>query len=197
MRKILSKLIASIICIGVIAWLVIGSVQARFSDIESTQNNNFTAGILDLKTNDTDGVTQTLYLIGFIPGESSGTQTITLKNNGNLNGSSLDISLTYLQDDGTNPPGATGTRTADEVASEIIVTTLTYDGSDLLGSVADSNSNGYKDIYDIAAANLSGQSGISTGATKDFVIAVQLQSGLGTAYEADGIVVTMNFTINL
>jgi len=194
-RKILSKLIASIICIGVIAWLVIGSVQARFSDIESTQNNNFTAGILDLKTNDTDGVTQTLYLIGFIPGESSGTQTVTLKNNGNLNGSSLDIDLSYVQNDGTNPPGATGTKTADATAAEIIVTTLTYGSTDLLTGITDTDGDG-KDMLEVAAADLTGQVGINAQDTKDFTIAVQLKAGLGTAFEADGINVTISFTLN-
>ena len=195
MRRILSKLISSAICIGVIAWLVLGSVQARFSDMEVSQNNNFTAGILDLKTNNADGVSQTLYIIGFIPGESSGTQTITLKNAGNLNGSSLDIDVLYIQDDGVNPPGATGTKTADEVADEILVTTLSYDGTDLLGGITDSDGDG-KDMKEVAAANLTGQIGITAQATKNFTIAVQLKSGLGTAFEADGINATINFTLN-
>ena len=195
MRRTFSKLISAFICIGVIAWLVIGSVQARFSDIEATRNNNFTAGVLDLKTNDTDGVTRTLYLIGFIPGKGSGTEMITLKNAGNFDGSSLRISFTYLQDDGVNPPGATQNKTADEVANEIIITSLSYDGASLLGRITDADGDGI-DMKELAGADLSGLAGITVGATKDFTISVQLKSGLGTVYEADGIVVTMNFTIN-
>jgi len=78
----------------------------------------------------------------------------------------------------------------------IEVTTLSYDGSSLLGSVTDANANGYKDLQDLKNANLNGQSGINASATKNFQIAVQLRSSTGNDYDADGIDLTMTFTLN-
>jgi len=76
------------------------------------------------------------------------------------------------------------------------VTVLNYDGSSLLGSVSDNNTNGYKDIFDLMKEDLSGQSGIGASASKDFEIAVFLRTETGNDYQADGITVTMTFTLN-
>jgi len=86
--------------------------------------------------------------------------------------------------------------TADATAAMVEITTLNYGGSSILGSVTDMNANSYKDIYDLKNDDLSGQSGINASATKDFEIAVQLRTETGNDFQADGITVTMTFTLN-
>lgn len=191
----MKRVLVSLIAICVVAWLVIGGVKASYVDTEQSTGNQFTAGTLDLKTNDADGVTQTLYLTNMKPGESIGPQTITLKNAGSIDGSSLDIDFSYVEEDGTNPPGNTTDKSADEFADELLVTTLTYDGNNLLTGITDADGDGV-DMREVAAADLSGQSGIAPAATRGFTIAVQLKSGLSDDFCADGIAIPITFTLN-
>ena len=86
--------------------------------------------------------------------------------------------------------------TADQTAAMLGVTKLNYDGSSILGSVSDSQPNGYIDIGDLYNADLSGQSGIADSANKVFEIEVKLRDSTGNDFQEDGITITMNFTLN-
>jgi len=189
MKRILGFTVVFILLIGMAG---IGT-WAYFSDTETSTANTFSAGTLDLKTDDIDGVSQTLLATNMAPGDTVGPETITLKNAGSVAGSSLDLSFSYVEnDDSANPADMS----ADASAAMIELTTLNYDGSSLLGSVSDNNSNSYKDVEDLKNADLSGQSGIAASASKDFEIAVELKSTTDTAFQADGITVRMTFTLN-
>ena len=187
----------TIISLVFVALLVVGAAGiatwALFTDTEESTDNVLTAGTLDLRTDDADGVTQTLYATNMAPGETVGPATIQLSNAGTMDGATLDIAFSYVESDGGSN---TVDMTADETAAAIEVTTLSYDGSSILGSVADDNTNGYVDIQDLSTADLSGQSGLSAVETKDYVIAVQLRSETGNDYQADGIAMTMTFILN-
>ncbi len=166
---------------------------AYFSDVETSTGNQLTAGTLDLKTDDFDGVSQTLLATNMKPGDTVGPETIILKNTGSVGGSSLDLVFSYVDSDGSPNPVD---KTANDTAAMMEVTVLNYDGSSLLGSVSDNNTNDYKDIFDLMKEDLSGQSGINASASKDFEIAVFLRTETGNDYQADGITVTMTFTLN-
>ena len=116
-----------------------------------------------------------------------------LKNSGRIAGSSLDISFSFVNSDGT--PNSVE-MTANETAAILEVITLSYDSTNLLTSVSDGNINGYKDIEDVANTDLSGQSGLTASATKNFSIEVTTDNGTSHDFENDGITVTMNFTLN-
>jgi len=190
MKKILGLTIAFMLLIGM------GGIGtwAYFSDVETSTGNVLTAGTLDLKTDDVDGVSQTLLATNMAPGDTVGPETITLKNTGSVAGATLDLAFSYVESDGgTNPVNMS----ANATAAKLEVITLNYDGSSLLGSVSDGNSNTYKDIEDLKNADLSGQSGIGASASKVFEIAVQLRGAeTGNDFQADGITVTMTFTLN-
>ena len=192
MKKILGLTIVAMLLIGMTG---IGT-WAYFSDTETSTGNQLTAGTLDLTTNDANGVTQTLLATNMAPGDTVGPETITLKNTGSVAASSLDLAFSYVESDGgTNPVNMT----ADETAAMLEVTTLNYGGSSILGSVSDSQTipNGYIDIEDLKNADLSGLDGIDAApASKDFEIAVQLIAETGNDFQADGITVTMTFTLN-
>lgn len=187
----------TIISLVFVALLVIGAAGiatwALFTDTEESTDNQLVAGSLDLRTDDADGVTQTLYATGMAPGDTVGPATIVLSNAGTMNGSSLDISFSYVENDGGSNEVD---MTADEMAAMIEVTTLSYDGSSILGSVSDDNVNGYLDVQDLTTADLSGQSGLTTVETKDYVITVQFRSDVGNDYQGDGITMTMTFVLN-
>ncbi|MFC1946899.1 TasA family protein [Chloroflexota bacterium] len=167
------------------------STWAFFSDVETSSNNVLAAGTLDLKTDDQDGVTQTLMTTNMKPGDIVGPEIIILKNSGSLTSSSIDISFSYIEDDSTPNPID---MSANDTASSIIVTILKYDEANILTNVDDHNTNGYIDVYDLAAtSDLTGLTGISFGATKNFEIAVQLSENVTGQYQSDGIDITMTF----
>jgi len=189
------KLVLSVMVILVVASVIAGGAFAAFLDVETSTNNTFTAGTLDLKTNDADGVTQTLYATNMKPGDTVGPETITLKNSGSIDGATLDIDVSYVESDGTNPPEFPVNKTADEFADELIVDTLSYGGTNLLLLVTDTDGDGI-DMKEVAVTDFSGQAGINAGLTKDFIIQVTLKDTIGNDFQADGIDVTITFTLN-
>ena len=188
MKKILGLSLVLVVVIGIIG---IGTF-AYFTGIDTSSGNSFVSGTLELKTNNLEGVTQTLYATGMSPGATVGPSTITLKNVGTSNGTTMDIVFSYAESDGS--PNIVN-KTADEVAAVMEVTNLDYGGSNILGSVSDHNSNGYIDIYDLKNADLTGLIGLDAGASKDFDISVQLRNTTGSEFQADGINLTMTFTL--
>jgi len=188
-KKIIGLIIALFLLTGMSG---IGT-WAFFNDVETSFSNVLAAGTLDLKTDDADGVSQTLLASNLAPGDIVGPETIILKNSGSLPGSSLDLSFAYLENDGSPNPA---NKSANATAAVIEVTTLNYGGSSILSSVSDNNTNGYKDVYDLYTANLTGQSGINSSSTKNFEIAVQLRTDVNKDFQADGIDITMTFVLN-
>ncbi len=188
MKKIVSLSLVLIIAIGII----VTGTFAYFTDSKHSSGNLFLAGTLDLKTNDADGVSQTLYATNMSPGDTVGPATITLRNAGTTDGATLDIVFSYTESDGS--PNVVN-MTADETAGMIEVITLDYGGSSLLASISDTNINGYKDIYDLSNSDFTGLGGIAASASKDFVISVRLRSETINDFQADGIDLTMTFTL--
>lgn len=188
-KKVIGLTIALILLVGMSG---IGT-WAYFSDVETAGENVLAAGTLDLKTDDVDGVSQTLLASNIMPGDTVGPETIILKNSGTVAGSSLDLSFSFIESDSSPNPAD---MTANATAAIMQVTTLNYSGSSLLGSVSDNNSNGYTDIYDLSTANLTGLDGIGASSTKNFEIAVTLRTDASKDFQADGINVTMNFILN-
>jgi len=189
MKTIIGLTIAFILAVGMIGV----ATFAYFSDTETSAGNQLTAGTLDLKTDNADGVSETLYATNLAPGDTVGPSTIQLKNSGSVDGSTLDIEFSYVESDGSRN---SVDKSANDTAAMMEVTTLSYGGSSLLSSVSDANVNGYKDIEDLKNEDLSGQSGINASATENFEIAVQLRSETGNDFQADGITLTMTFTLN-
>ena len=189
MKRIVGLTIAFMLLIGMAG---IGT-WAYFSDVEPLSGNVLAAGTLDLKTDDVDGVSQTLLATNMEPGDTVGPETIILKNIGSVEGSTLDLAFSYVESDSSPNPA---NMSANATAAFIEVTTLNYDGESLLGSVSDNNSNSYKDVEDLKNSDLSGLSGIGALDSKEFDIAVMLRSDADKALQSDGINITMTFILN-
>ncbi|MFC1897775.1 TasA family protein [Chloroflexota bacterium] len=188
MKKILGLTIAFMLLIsmgGIGTW-------AYFQDTETSTGNVLTAGTLDLKTDNVDGVTQTLYTSNLKPGDDT-SGSITLKNTGSVAGSTLDLVFSYIESDNSFN---SVDKSAYDTATVIELTTLNLGGSSLLSSVSDANLNGYRDIEDLKNADLTGQSGINPSATQDFTITVQLRGDTTADFQSDGINITITFTLN-
>lgn len=189
MKKILGLTVALLLLSGMTG---IGT-WAYFSDTETSSGNQMAAGTLDLKTNDMDGVSQTLFAVNMEPGDIVSSEIITLKNAGSVAGTTVDLAFSYVENDlSANPADMS----ADATAARIEVTVLKYDGLSLLAGVTDTNSNGFRDIQDLTNSDLSGQSGIGAQATKEFEITVKSKIDTSNDFQDDGITVTMTFTLN-
>lgn len=187
------KVLGLVIVLLLIAGMSVIGTWAFFTEVEASSGNVFTAGTLDLKTDDQDGVSQTMVATDIKPGDIVGPEIIVLKNVGSLASSNIDISFSYIENDFDSNPAD---MSADDTASFFIVTILEYDEADILTKVDDHNSNGYIDIFDLAAtSNLAGLPGIDSGATKNFKIAVQLSGDVTGQYQSDGIDITMTFSL--
>jgi predicted ribosomally synthesized peptide with SipW-like signal peptide len=189
MKKVFGLALAFLLMMGISA---IGT-WAFFLDSESSTGNTFAAGTLDLKTNDVDGVSQTLLATNMAPGETIGPETIILKNSGSLDSASVDIEFSYSESD--NPKNPVD-KSADETAALIEVTTLIYSGSSILSAITDNNYNGYRDIYDLRTSSLNDLSGIDASDSKDFTIAIKARNIVGGDFQADGIIITITFTLH-
>jgi spore coat-associated protein N len=188
MKKIVGLSLALILIIGMMS----AATYAFFVDTETSSANQLVAGTLDLKTNNVDGVSQTLYATAMAPGDTAVSSVLILENNGTTDGGTIDIVFSYKESDG-NPNSVD--KTADEVAAVMEITSIHYASSSLLGEIDDINSNGYPDVEDLKNTDLTGLSGITAASTQNFDISVTLRSDTGNDFQADGIDVTMTFTL--
>ena len=198
MRKIFGLTVAALLVMG----LVGGGTWAFFNDPETVTDNVFTAGTLDLKTDLADGVSGKFTASNAKPGDTLGTGTIALSNDGTLNASSLDIAISYVED-GSEPSEPTDTDLdteldADGFAELVHVTALEYGGTDLLSGYTENatDSNAFIDLKELAYADLTGQAGLNTGESKDFDVTMVLHTSAGNDAMADGVDVTFTFTLN-
>jgi predicted ribosomally synthesized peptide with SipW-like signal peptide len=189
-KKVLGLTIAIMLLSGMMG---IGT-WAYFNDFEAVAGNAMTAGTLLLKTNNENGVSQTLFATNMRPGQPIGPEYIALKNDGSLDASSLDIEFSYVENDGPiNPLN----KTADQTAAVIEVTALTCRDINLLSDPGlNSNSNNYFDIQDLKNYDFSGLTGIVAGDTTVFAITIKpITVGIGQ-FQGDGISIMVTFILN-
>jgi spore coat-associated protein N len=194
MKKILISLVMVVLAAGLIG----GGVYAAFSNTETSTDNLLSSGTLDLKTNDSDGVSQTFYSGNLKPGDSIGPAKLSLRNTGTLNASALDIAFSYIKRDGAQPSDVKLVgidKTADEYASQVLVVTLTRETQNLLSLIMDQNNNGNIDLYDLSRTSLTGLGGIYAGQSKNFTVKFTIDPNTGNEFQGDGVAVTMTFTL--
>jgi hypothetical protein len=135
--------------------LVMGLVIA---DTEASSGNTFTAWRqrLDLKISDDDegygdGVSATWVMYNMIPGVTTATGTIGLRNSGRLAGDHVEIAFSHTIDEITNPveSDTNPVSTPGEMARWLEITSMTYNGVDFKATYTDANSNGFFDLEDV------------------------------------------------
>ena len=131
MKKVLSLSIAALIILATIAV----STWAYFADTETSNNNVFSAGTLDLKINGGNANVSTVgTLSNMKPGTSSSASFVTLSNAGSLTGD-LSVSFNVVTD--IESTGNTEfEKDSDHNVSGIVDTTGAADGTTLIDSTA-------------------------------------------------------------
>ncbi|MBT3362039.1 MAG: hypothetical protein HN929_13375 [Chloroflexi bacterium] len=175
----------------------LGTVYIAFRDTAIADSNMMNVGTLNLKTTNVNGVTATITATSMSPGDTIGPSSINLNNYGNINGASLDISLSYSEHDSaaSAAPNLQVNKTADQFAAEMTITTMVYRGTGLLQRIPDLNSNGRIDLQDAANADLTGLTGITASDSEFFIISMQL-GNVSSDFQADGIDIMINFRLN-
>jgi len=194
MKKILGLSIAAVL---IIATVGVGTF-ALFSDTETSSANTFVAGTLDLKTGSTDGVTGTLGSSNMAPGDSipsDSPATLTLNNTGTIDGSTMEISCSYTESDGSAATEFDTNMDADDTAAMMTITTLNYGSVNLLNEISDNNGNGVIDLEDFKNDAITGLDGIEAGNSADFEIQIEFNEDAGNEFQNDGIEVTFTFTL--
>lgn len=146
-----TKILASLLTIGVASAGLGYGTFAYFSDTETSTNNIFTAGTLDLRLNGANGVTGSIGHGNFAPGDTT-SGSIVLTNVGSIftgdaQGHTVDLDLqivtTVTDDVGTSDPDDGGVSSGSMLDSWITVTSVTYDGAALApAGVGDLNADG-------------------------------------------------------
>ncbi len=167
--------------------------MAYFEDTESSSNNSVQAGTIEVGF----GGSGTFNFSASLAPTQSTTGKVTLVNGGSIAGS-LDVDVAYVEQD------AAGNGTdvsADQLASNLIVETLTYGGSDLTGQVASSGPQ--PTLQELATNDQS--SGETTpndlidladpGAGTTFELELRLDN-VGNDYQRDGLAITVSFDLN-
>lgn len=137
------KILASLSMIAIASAAVGYGTYAAFSDTETSTGNIFTVGDLDLTLDAAQGVTGTISAGNFAPGDAVA-GALVLRNEGSIvsgdaQGHVVTLAISVaseVTDDAGNPadPDDGGVSTAAPLDSWLIVTSLTYDGANLLAS---------------------------------------------------------------
>jgi len=198
----MKKIIISLSVIGVVAGIAIGGTVAYFSDTETSTGNTFTAGTLNLQLRDTDegpadGVTATWLLANMKPGDQTGLNFINLYNAGSVSSNHVEIAVANVTSDAVCEESDTHCPSTD-LDKWMQIIDLTYDGVSQLGSIADSNLNGWKDLDDLEAAGLDNLSVplVNSGGFKTMMMQVQFRSDAANDYQGDSLASTFTFTLN-
>lgn len=189
------RVLGGLATIGAASVTAGAGTMAVLSDSETAGHNAVTEGTLDLVF---DGSSSFGIQAELTPDQSV-KGSVTLTNPASLAGS-LDVDVDYVEDDGDT------TVTADDVASDLEVTTMTYGGADRTGQFTDANGNGIRDLEDLSKNDqTTGESVASDlidlpdpGAGTDFVVEITYvdPGGNSNAHAGNGVDITFTFYLN-
>ncbi len=117
----MSKILVSLMTIVLVGALIGGGVYAAFSDTESTVNNTFTAGTLDLTVGAADPTTESISVANIKPGDTGNAATWPVNNTGSIGGS-LTVTIgaiTNNENNLTEPESSAGDATGGAAEGEL------------------------------------------------------------------------------
>lgn len=182
MKKILFSLMTLVLVIG----LTGAGAFAVFTDTEISEGNVFTAGTLNLKLNDADGVLATWTHGNMAPGDTvSG--TINLKNAGSLDGT-VNVDFSAILDETGTPEGVTPVG-SDVIGDKLRATTVTLAGATVSG-LED------KSVNDLVALGSYNLGDLNALADADFYIAWTLDLDSDNGVQGDSAEITLTFMLD-
>jgi predicted ribosomally synthesized peptide with SipW-like signal peptide len=97
------KILVSVMVIGLVAALAGAGLYAYFNDTETSSNNTFSAGTLDLKVDGKDNTLGAYFSVSDVKPGDSGSKGIVLSNSGTLAGKAYINFTNVVDSPGTNP----------------------------------------------------------------------------------------------
>lgn len=183
------KVLASLLVIGIVGAMLGAGTFAAFSDTETSTDNTFTAGTLDLELSGTVPMT-----VGDVYPGASGSETVTLTNVGSINAASSTINVANIADDDnglTEPEGADGDTTAGpgegELSPEILVH-ITVGGANVYGTAAVP--------LILSGATALPAAGVTTTTPVDMVINWSIDGIAGNEIQSDSTTFDIEVTLN-
>jgi spore coat-associated protein N len=215
-KKFLILALAIILALG-----MMGGAFAYFTDVETSTGNIFTAGTLDLQIRDNgtwdpdpwgDGVDMTWVMANMVPGSSSVTNHVFLKNVGSIPGDHVEISFSNDIDEATNPVESDSNPASlpQDLAKWIEVGGMSYAVSDLKFIIThtaswDINGNGWLDLDDLARSPvINADHGPldnlvppdSVGGESSFSMSLYFRSEATNDIQGDILITKVSFTLN-
>jgi spore coat-associated protein N len=207
-KKIIGLSVALLIIL-----VVAGGTWAFFSDTETSSNNQFSAGTLNLKLSDADqtdvdGVTASFGGNALKPGDTVGPSTVTLKNTGSLNANHVDIKFQNTVTDNPSYNAADLGANIADMSTVLTASALSYVGNNLLVQTVPGT---FDNTYIEAADNAGNNNGVITlnelnnviiqglaapaanNGTSVFSIIVTVASAVGNGIQGDVVSVTVTF----
>jgi spore coat-associated protein N len=208
MKKIIGLSVAALIIVALIS----GGTMAFFSDTETSTNNQFSAGTLNLKLSDSDqtdvdGVTASFGGSDLQPGGVVGPSTVTLKNTGDLNADHVDIKFQNAVTDNPGYDAADLGANIADISAVFTFSALSYGGTDLLSktegifdnsyiSAADTAGNGdgvltLNEMNSVVIQDLTAPA--ANNGTAVFSITITIPASVGNGIQGDLVNVTLTF----
>lgn len=211
----------SLLTVAIAGALVTGGVFAYFSDIETSGQNEFTAGTLYLELADNDelfggdqnwGVTATWTMADMTPGVTTvGPFSVILYNTGSLAADHVEISFSHAITDTPNVESDTNwSSAAADMAEWIEITTMAFNGgpdfkSDFIAhdSARDPNGNGFFDLDDLTWPSYADAGGFLDNLDAPapvnslaFQMGLKFNAGATNDIQGDTLTTTVTFTLN-
>lgn len=189
----MKKILLSILTIGLASSVAVGVTRAYFSNQGTSTGNTFSAGTLDLKLTDSDEAVQDDVSASWVganmaPGGTAVSGWVDLTNTGTIIGNHAEV---------------IAVNTCDEAGmdSYLEITSASYGGGSVLGSIIDNNLNGIKDLSDLVQADgsLTGLDNLALAdinITHRLALSVKLHENTPDTYQGKSCTTVFTFTLN-
>ena len=193
------RILMSLIIIVLLCALIVGGIYALFTDTETSTDNTFSAGTLDLEVDDANPwASVKINVSGMKPGDS-GAVTCKLENIGTLAGSSLTVDLESLADSPGTTPEPEPLPDLGELSANMDIVIWEDNGAG--GGVAgDAIRNGTEAILYTGKLNAevgpyTVGSGLGAGVTTYVGISHSIASGVGNVIQDDSCTFNIVFVL--
>lgn len=194
MKKII---LGTVGILAVVSTTTLGT-RAYFSRQGEVKGSTFSTGTLALKLSDadesdSDETTSTWNIAVGAPGDQvSG--TVNIKNSGTIASDHIEIQALNTVTESASAPGSTATTPLDTVLE---IVNLTYDGTNILSSVTDANSNGAKDLDDLEKTTLDNLALTDLNVNHPLAMTVRFHPVLTTSeHQGDSVTTKLTVTLN-
>ena len=187
------RLLGGLLTVGGASAAAGAGTMAYFRDSETSGGNTVTAGTIDLVLG---GSGSFAFNTALAPSQST-SGTLTLLNSGSVGGS-VDVDVSYSENDAS---GNDQNVSADDLASNLTVETLTYGGNDQTDQVAAAGPQPTLQelaTNDLTAGETTGNDLVDLpdpGAGTPFTLGLRLEN-VGNQFQSDGINITLTFHLN-